>query len=232
MVVAAPPGFCLDGSATRQDARTTFVRLSDCAGLSPGTRAPRPAVPAILTATIAAAGPGAEPVATSAASLDAYVRSEGGRRALSRAGDAASVEILETFHNDDVFYLHLRDTAPPAEMDVEPTFWRAYVDLPGNIAQLSVLGLRETPLAPEDGVRTLRQFATIMRARNGVTSTTPLAEIDEMEIVEDYTGKRAYEDGDTAHDPFPEPAASPRSRPTHVDPLRALWAIGILRRLL
>lgn len=227
LVVAAPPGYCFDKDATRHAPQASFVQLAGCPARSGGTQAP-----GILTATIAPAGPGAEPVASSAASLDAYVRSEAGRRALSRAGDPAHVEILETFHNEGVFYLHMSDTSPDPEADLTPKLWRAFLDLPGSIAQISVMSPRTTPMEPDQGVRTLRHFATMMRARNGVTSTSPVAEIDELEIVEDYTGTKAYEHGEDDDGFTPAPAATPRTRPAQVDPLRALWAIGILRRLL
>lgn len=164
VVVAGPRGFCIDRAASSdRQGGAALVVLSSCRALGAGLFAPGPAHPAVLTAAIAAPGRGG-PGAVSAAALAAFTRSEPGRRALSRAGKANTVEVLETLAGGDAFLIRLSDSAPFAWGAVQPDYWRGVLAVGGRTVTVSVLALPETPLGRDEGLLLLQDFVVALRA--------------------------------------------------------------------
>jgi len=164
VIIAGPKGFCIDRDAS-QDRRigAALTVLSDCRGLGGGLFAPRPAHPAVLTAAVAAAGRGL-PIDAAAPDLAAYFASRTGRAALSRAGKAETVNVLESLSSDGAFYLHLTDVAPFGWGAVQPDYWRALLMAGGRTVTVSVLASPEAPLSRDDGLALLREFVAALRA--------------------------------------------------------------------
>ncbi|MCU4652370.1 hypothetical protein N8I71_05980 [Roseibacterium sp. SDUM158016] len=168
VVIAGPPGFCVDESATRADGDTAFVLLGNCAAISNSRRAAQPAVPVVLTAAISDASDEGS-ISESLSDLDAYFRSEEGLALLSRTQDAGTVTVLETATEGDVFLLHASDTSGGAVEGVGDDYWRAYFDIDRRIATLSVLALEDRGVSREDSLSALRQFARTVMAANAAT---------------------------------------------------------------
>lgn len=162
VTVAGPPGYCVDRGLVRDDPAGAFVALGSCAGLG-GTEAPA-GPPALLTATVANVAVSATP---DAAALEAFLRSEAGRTALSRAGQSGSVEIVDTRREGEVLLLQIRDTgAPAAGPPTEPEYWRAVFDVRGRLVTATALAFAGRPLPREEGFRTLGAFVARLRAAN------------------------------------------------------------------
>jgi hypothetical protein len=163
VVVAGPRGFCIDRAASSdRGGGAALVVLSSCRALGAGLFAPGPAHPAVLTAAIAAPGRGG-PGAVSAAALAAFAASAPGRRALSRAGKAETVQVLETLAGGDALLIRLSDTAPFAWGAVQPDYWRAVLAVGGRTVTVSVLALPDTPLNRDEGLRLLQDFIVALR---------------------------------------------------------------------
>ncbi|MFW5881925.1 MAG: hypothetical protein ACOCTP_05345 [Roseicyclus sp.] len=167
VVIAGPPGFCVDEGATRAEADTAFVLLGNCAAISGSRRADQPETPVVLTAAVSDASD-AGSIAESLGELDGYFRSDEGRALLSRTQEPGTVTVLETDALADMFILHASDTSAGAVEGVVPDYWRAYFDLGPRIATLSVLAMEGEGVTREDSLAALMDFVASVQAANGV----------------------------------------------------------------
>ncbi len=152
--VAAPAGFCVTGQSAGGGA--AFAAFARCAG-SAGE-------PALLTATVGAPGSGAGGT-PDAAALAEWFRSDAGRRALSRSGQAATVTLHEVVAAEDAVILRLTDVsrAGPA---VEGESFRAIAAVGGRLVTLSATGGPGAPLARDGGRRLIGAFLAALRRAN------------------------------------------------------------------
>ena len=169
--ISGPTGYCVDPTGTQDSPATGFVLLGNCAAIPGSLRSQQPANPAILTASVGD-NPG-DPVATRLAEMDSYLRSDQGRSALSRSGDAGTVVVLDSFAQNDVLYIRARDTSVADDPDVSSDYWRAIFDTRGALVSLSVIGTRSNPLPPRTGLQTLQNFTQVVRELNGAASPQP-----------------------------------------------------------
>jgi len=155
VIVAGPPGYCIDATAVRETAEAAFVLLGSCAALTGGDMAAMPRSPGVLTVLVSPVGPGS---ALSAASEDEVVRffeSDEGRAAISADGRAESVDIMETRATAGQVFVRARDLSGTRPEGVAEDYWRALLDLNGRLVTATVIGFEARPLAPEDGLGTL-----------------------------------------------------------------------------
>jgi len=164
IVVAAPPGFCIDGASTSVSRDGAFVLVSDCGLLGNAARAATPPVGAALTASISTTGLGGE--GRSLADLERFAASPDGRAALGRSGRGDRVRILATETSGDVLYVLVEDGGPQPIAGVERRFWRAFLEVDGRIAALSVLGFEGSGVDAQQGLAHLSRFAQAIRAAN------------------------------------------------------------------
>jgi len=173
VMIAGPRGFCIDrdASAERKGGGALTV-LSACRAMGGGLFAPRPAHDAVLTAAVAAPGPGPA-LDTASTGLEAYFASQTGRAALSRSGKADTVTVLESLPSDGALLLHLTDTAPFAWGAVQPDYWRALLAVGGRTVTVSVLARPDAGLPREAGLSLLRDFMASMRAATAEAGRKP-----------------------------------------------------------
>lgn len=167
VTLAAPRGYCIDPTALRESPRGAFVLFGSCAALAPGPFAPAPTPLAVLSAAVSV--PRGETVPSLAGAADrlaGYVTSPAGRRALSRGGNADSVQVLRSGFDDGVFYIRLRDDSTIAGPRVAPEYWRAIFDINQRMITLSVLALDGAPIDEATGETVIRSFAARVRAAN------------------------------------------------------------------
>ncbi|MDJ1009141.1 MAG: hypothetical protein QNJ13_15100 [Paracoccaceae bacterium] len=155
VVVAGPPGYCVDPGAVRQSGTAAFVLLGSCASLSGGGLSAMPDAPGVLTVLVSPEGAGAPLSAASEAQLVRFFESEDGRTALSADGRAESVEILELRADDGQIYVRARDLSGARPLGVAEDYWRALFDLNGHLVTATVIGFEARPLDAQDGLRTL-----------------------------------------------------------------------------
>lgn len=169
VTVTGPQGFCVDPTALNETGDSAFVLLGNCAAISSERRAPQPDVPAVLTATVSAPSEGGGLI-DDPETLDAFVRSDEGRALLSRSGDPESVTILQTEPVGALFLLQARETGGSPIAGVQPTYWRAYIDLDERLATLTVLALDERPLADLESRALLMAFSGAVLTANGAAT--------------------------------------------------------------
>lgn len=165
LVLAAPQGFCVDQTASRQDEAGAFVLFANCAALSNNPAAPQPAAPVVLTVAVSGAAP-TTPLAESFPQMQAFFASDAGRAALSRSGRAGSVEVLETQISDGMLLIKLSDRSQAGGPPVADEYWRAITGIGGRILSLSVLPLRERPVDDARQRALIEAFAARIRAAN------------------------------------------------------------------
>lgn len=173
VIVAGPPGYCVDRAATRDTARGAFVLLGSCASLSGDADNPSPRVPAVLTVSVSGLPGDGAALDAPFARIDAFLRSEQGRRALSRTGDPATVEILDIRQASDALVIHARDTGAGEIAGIEDEYWRALLDVNGRMVTVSVTGFEARPMSPDAGRATVEALAErILRENAAPTVAT------------------------------------------------------------
>lgn len=166
VVIAGPPGYCVDSTATRNSASGAFVLLGSCASISNNAQVPVLGTPGLLTASVSGAGGSA--ISASLDQLEAFFASDAGRAALARDGRAASVKILATRRRGKSFYVHARDTSGSTKGGISQDYWRGLFDVRGRIVTVSVVGFERKPMSNALGLATLDAFATRIRTENAI----------------------------------------------------------------
>lgn len=161
--VRGPEGYCVDLPASRAGEADGFVLLGSCRAISHHPRDPHPTQPMVLTVS---ASTRAEATPTDLAALEAHLRSEAGRGALSRAGDAGSVRIARALHEDGVLYLRVRDDSANPMGAVAEDCWRAFLDLNGSLVALTVTALASQPVDEPAALAQAQRAVAALRAAN------------------------------------------------------------------
>ena len=159
--IGAPAGYCVDPSGSDYDASGGFVLFGACNALFPKAYTAPPALPVALTATVMGAAP--EGFSGELDALEGFFRSEAGRAALSRAGDAATVEILAFRQDRDSLWLHVADSAEGAG-DLSARYWRGVSAVNGQMVALAALVRQGAALEDGDLLDLLRAFRERVRA--------------------------------------------------------------------
>ncbi len=153
--IAAPAGYCLAEGAVARQRGSDFAAFIPCA---PGGTAT-----GVLSATVGTAG-SAQPVDPQA--MAAFLASPPGRRALSRARDAASVSVHQVLAADGAILVRMTDRAAPPAAIGPGESWRAVMAVDDRLVTLSASPARGTTLPPETGRRLIGGFVTAMRQAN------------------------------------------------------------------
>jgi hypothetical protein len=171
VIVAGPPGYCVDRGLSRMGDGAAFVLLGSCASISGSAAAPMPSAPAILTVSVSEAVGEAVDIEI----LRAFLATRDGKAALSRSGDPASVGILETRSSGGVLYIHARDTSAGVMPGMADTYWRALFELNGRLVTAAVVGMDRRPIAPEEGLATLKSLTERLRRENATPAAVARA---------------------------------------------------------
>jgi len=161
VIIGGPPGYCIDKGASRLAGDTAFVLLGSCASISRDAAADAPAVPGLLTASVARDSGAEGKIGLDA--LESYIGSARGKAALARDGQESSVQILETVRADDALFVHLKDTSVNPTPGLDDTYWRGLFDLNGRLITVSVVSFSTRPLSSERGFATLSAFSSRIR---------------------------------------------------------------------
>jgi hypothetical protein len=163
VIVAGPPGYCVDRGLSRMGDDAAVVILGSCASIAGSADAPMPSAPAILTVTVAEEVGAVVDIGV----LRAFLATRDGKAALSRSGDPDSVRILETRQAGDVIYIHARHNDAGDLPGVSDTYWRALFELNGRLVTASVVGLARRPITSDAGFDTLRSLTERLLRENG-----------------------------------------------------------------
>ena len=140
--------------------------ISDCALL--GAAGARQPVGAALTASVSTggfAGEGDDPAQT-LEDLQDFAATEEGRAMMGRSGQPARVRILATQMRAGVLYVLVEDRGRQPIAGVDPRFWRAFMEVNGRMAALSVLDFQGSGLDAQAGLNQLAAFAGAIQRAN------------------------------------------------------------------
>jgi hypothetical protein len=165
ITIAAPPGFCIDEGSTAVTGDGAFVLMSDC-GLLAGRGGGRKPVGAALTASVSAGGLTGEGDTGSLDEIAEFAGTADGRAVLGRSGRPDQVRVLATHRQDGVLYLLIEDRGPLPIAGIDRQFWRAFLEVDGRMAALSVLGFTGAGIGPQEGLNQLAALAAAMRRAN------------------------------------------------------------------
>ena len=159
VVVAGPRGYCVDRRSLTRHNDGSFVLLASCESLARGRRVQNLPEPMLLTASVSGV-PGA---VGEEALLKRFFASDEGRAALSRDGQATTVEILDMFGRDDAFILHARDTSSGLSEGLRADYWRAFTVVNEHIVTASAMAFRDEPVSDEQTLDVLDRFLERIR---------------------------------------------------------------------
>jgi hypothetical protein len=143
VIVAPPPGFCIDRETVQDQGDAVFVLIEDCALLGIGGDADAALVNGLVTLSIGAAplfdGEAANREAASER-LERFLRSDEGRATVGMGGGPDDITIIETRRFDGVLFMLVEDQSRDAAPILSPRLWRAFTELNDRaaIAALSV----------------------------------------------------------------------------------------------
>ncbi len=168
VVIAAPPGYCVDAPSTRVTTEGAFVLMSDCTllGLAKGSKAP---VGAALTASVSAGGLGGEgdDEAATLDDLQHYLDTADGRALVGRSGRSDNVRILSKQLKGGVLYVLVEDRSRQQPIaGIDPRFWRAFLEVKGRMTVLTMIGFEGTGPGLQAGLDELVTAAAAIRAAN------------------------------------------------------------------
>jgi hypothetical protein len=168
VVVAAPPGFCIDAPSTTMTTAGAFVLMSDCTLLGQRGAGDRTPVGAALTASVSSGGLGGEgdDEAATLEDLQSFLDTADGRALVGRSGRADRVRILSRQLQDDVLYVLVEDRGQQPIAGIDPRFWRAFLEVNGRMTVLSVIGFEGTGPGLQDSLNELVAAAAAIKAAN------------------------------------------------------------------
>ncbi|MCC7320517.1 MAG: hypothetical protein IT542_06000 [Rubellimicrobium sp.] len=160
VVAQAPEGYCLDRRTSR--AETGFAVMGGCALLS--RLGVVPPVEGMITVQVGA--PGSAAVTGAEEDLVTLLRSARGAQLLSSSGVPESILVEAIDHEPGAVLVRFHDAAPPIARGLERTEWRAFFDVAGRLATLTVRGFERAPMARETGRALLHEAMEALRAAN------------------------------------------------------------------
>ena len=146
------PGFCLADDSIETSARSVFLLIGDCAVEAPvterrGARGELPlprSIPGILTVSVS--GDAGLEGGSSLDRLQAFLEGPEGRRMLGRGGSGQQVAVKESRQQDGAVFLYLEDQSDNVVPILSNHFWRAFIQLNGRLAVVTISGFRDRPL--------------------------------------------------------------------------------------
>ncbi len=157
--VRGPEGYCVDRQASRT--RTGFAVLAACARVSDAEILP--SLDGLLTVQIGEEGSAV--VAGNEEALARMLTEEAGRGLLSDGGGAVTVHQAES--QEGLVLVRFTDPAARAMEGMEAPAWRAFLDLGGRSAVISLRAFEAVPLGAGEGEILIRAAAAELAEVNG-----------------------------------------------------------------
>ena len=149
--IGVPPGYCIDGKASREVRDTAVILMGRCSDAMK-------AIPALITVSVGQGG-SAGVMTAGGPALAAFFASKQGRAMLSRSGRASDIKVIAALGSGDAFLLHLQDRNVGE-------YWRAVIGVKARLVTLSATGTDEVRLDPAEGRKILEKALDALRAAN------------------------------------------------------------------
>ncbi len=151
MIIAAPPGYCIDPKASVKRGDTVVALIGRCT-------AQGQVAPAVMSVTIGA--PGSAGVLLAGPDvLATFFTSTQGRKVLARDGRSAHVIVLQALVAKGALYLHVND-------QTAGEYWRAILAMKGRLVTVSASGAEGAPLTPAQGLSLVQTVVALLDKRN------------------------------------------------------------------
>ncbi|WP_412505606.1 hypothetical protein [Roseovarius sp. SYSU LYC5161] len=140
VMVAGPPGYCVDQGSLRRGPGGSFVLLTGCDRVS--GRPERGVQPAVMTVSV-------------------MPRPDAPLGSLSEelASSVAPAKILERYEADEVSLVQLGEGGDQLLPEGDPRYWRAVVEVKGHLTGLAVYGPRGSAVSGPEGRRLVLALA-------------------------------------------------------------------------
>ena len=166
VVIAGPPGYCIDKRSSRLRGATPFVLLAGCSSVTGSAEAGQPSTPGLLTASVDQRK--GNPPSTE--SLSAFLKTDTGRASLAKDGRASSVEILDSNIVNGALLLRIRDRGGGGSPGLDPTYWRGLFILNSRLVTITATAFEARPI----GSATLKgKLVAFMRRIQEETPAAP-----------------------------------------------------------
>ena len=149
--VGVPPGYCIDGKASRESRDSAVMLMGRCTDAMT-------AAPALITVSIGQGG-SAGVMTAGGPALATFLSSKQGRATLSRSGRAGDVKVIAALGSGDAFLLHLQDRNVGE-------YWRAVIGMKARLVTISATGTDDVRLDPAEGRKILEKTLDALRAAN------------------------------------------------------------------
>lgn len=156
VVVAPADGFCVARESLDVSGTAAVALLADCEA------APRP-FPGIMMISVSG-DPMGGPSARS--ELRDFLATEQGRALLGRGNHPGAVQVVAMRDVGDGLYVLVEDRAGLPLPVLAPRFWRAFVEVNGRMAMITVSAFRENPPGDERMLASLAQQIVALRHAN------------------------------------------------------------------
>lgn len=169
VVIAPASGFCVTEESLNVSGTAAFALVSDCAAREIHARA----FPGILTVSVSG-DPMIPPGSTADTAINGligFLAGDAGEALLGRGGDAGQVSLEEMRRVGDGLYVLVRDGDTTPLPVLHPRFWRAFVELGGRMAMITVSGFRAAPVEPEQMLAFLVAQVVALKQANEATPT-------------------------------------------------------------
>jgi hypothetical protein len=155
-----PTGFCVDPDSSRP--QKGFAIFAPCSTLE----VEGAAAVATALATVQFGPEQSAIVGQDVTGFANYLKGVDGPVVLSRSGDAGTVKIIEIRDFEKHVAVYLSDKTPAYIEGAQESEWRAFLDIAGRLATISVRGLDAAPLSDAAGAALLEQAVTALIAAN------------------------------------------------------------------
>lgn len=164
-VVQGPQGYCIDLESSR--ASTGFAVLAGCGLVS--NQSEMPPVEGLITVQIGAQGSAS--VNSASSQIAAMMRTPTGARMLSGSGQAETVAIEAVERAEGAVVVRFSDSAPSEITGLGPTAYRAFLDIGGRLATVSLRSYSRAPVASGASEQLFAQAVAVLRAANAAPAT-------------------------------------------------------------
>lgn len=158
--VSGISSYCVDKTLLK----TRMAVLFPCAALG-AKRAEWPQVRAAFTVTVGQ--PGGADLLVAPDKTQAFLKTDSGRKILSRSNDMETVTVARTVARGDAIYVLASDTSPNPFGDNHMRNWRAFTMLNGRLTTVTATGYGAVTLPEDTGFDLLEKFVRHLRAENG-----------------------------------------------------------------
>ena len=206
--VSPPPGFCIDGDASKNTGTSVFIIFANCGYInSNGKRANRNAgFNGLVTTSVAKAA-----VFQNADDLDVmsdYLSSNEGLKSLSTSGNTNNISVIDKRQTADGVFLQLQDQ----DATLSKTVWKSFLNRAEHLVTVTLLQDENTSIEPEQAMQFLQSY-----------SETIVSSSDQADPINNVAIQNS--------DPSP-PATVTQQERSPVYQKNKLKKVGFLRRLL